>query len=169
MWNKAPTCSCAAARPARCNAFAHHLVDRGHKELSEHHLRKLVLSQSCFQVVGNIGREPFERQIGVDGNEMAVVLQGVFDLAPHPVVGIRAAVERMGREHDHEDRRRVYRLHDAAVEDAVLQFVEIQKYAVTAPFQFRFEGTRQLFAAVAAVADEDVVGHDGESYYGIRK
>ena len=156
-----------ASRPLqqRLDAFAHHLVDRDLEQLFEHHLRELMLPQARFQRVGNIGRKPCERAVGVDGDEVAVVLQGVFDFAPHPVVGVRAAVEGMGREDDHEDRCGVDRLHDAAVENTVFQFVEIQKDAVTAQFQFRFERSRQLLAAVAAIADEDVVGHDDEWCY----
>ena len=111
------------------------------------------------------GHDVRDYDMEVIRNEVAVVLQGVFDFAPHPVVGVRAAVEGMGREDDHEDRCGVDRLHDAAVENTVFQFVEIQKDAVTAQFQFRFERSRQLLAAVAAIADEDVVGHDDEWCY----
>ena len=70
---------------------------------------------------------------------MAFAFQGIFYFASHPIVGIYTAIESMWSQKDHKYRGRGYSIHNTAVKDAVFQFIEVQKYAISAAIQFRFE------------------------------
>ena len=95
--------------------------------------------------------------IGVDRDDDLPFLDGILQFLAHPVIGIMTAVEAMLGHYQHVDRRLFNGSQYAFIEDAILQFIHIQKDTITFTYQCFLEGASQVLAVFAAIGEEYVI------------
>ena len=139
------------------DALAYHEVHRDAERLAKTYLRVLQGRGHVLDVLGQVVGLAAVFAVGVYGYDVLLEFQCHFYFAAHPVALVHAAVERPLRHDEDKDGCLRYGLFNLFAENAVFQFVVVQKYGVTALLQHHLQNAGILCAAIASVTDEDVV------------